>query len=206
VIIAGGNSQTDNQPYFNTAIGRRSILVMTPAGSPMNSTYETAPHRIPPGTQFGGLFGDGGRNQLLCYPIPGNRVVLAGGQDTKGGDLYDTYVFKYSNRSVTRGPDMVHETPVWVPQHPEYPADYEAPVISSQAVCMNNSRLVFRDGTLVHGGGYDGVGDETSAGSVYAEQLTGSSGHHHHQHSLPSVPIDVGRTAAGPRRRLLSGY
>ena len=31
--------------------------VMTPAASPMNSTYETAPHRIPPGTQFGGRSG-----------------------------------------------------------------------------------------------------------------------------------------------------
>lgn len=206
VIIAGGNSQTDGESYFGTAIGRRSILVMTPAASPVNSTYETAPHRIPRGTQFGGLLGDGGRNQLLCYPIPGNRVVIAGGQDTNGGDLYDTYVFKYSNRSITRGPDMVHETTVWALQHPEsgYPADYEAAAISSQAVCMNNSRLVFRDGTLVHGGGYNGVGDDTFAGSRYAEQLTGSLGHH--QHSLSSVPIDVGRTSAGPRRRLLDGY
>jgi hypothetical protein len=206
VIIAGGNSQKDGLSYFDTAIGRRSILVMTPAANPMNSTYETAPHRIPPGTQFGGLFGDGGRNQLLCYPIRGNRVVLAGGQDTMGGDLYDTYVFKYSNRSVTRGPDMVHSTTVWAPQHPEwgYPADYEGAVISSQAVCMNNSRLVFRDGTLVHGGGYNGVGNDTGGGSRYVEQLTGGS--RHHQHSLSSVPLEVGRTAAGLRRRLLSRY
>lgn len=205
VIIAGGNSQTDGASYFGTAIGRRSILVMTPAGNPMNSTYETAPHRIPPGTSFGGLLGDGGRNQLLCYPVPGNRVVLAGGQDTEGGDLYDTYVFKYSNRSVTRGPDMAHETTVWAPQHPEwgYPADYKSAVISSQAVCMNNSRLVFGDGTLVHGGGYNGVGDDASGGSRYVEQLTGSSGHH--QHGPPSVPIEVGRTAAGRRHRLLDG-
>jgi hypothetical protein len=206
VIIAGGNSQTDHESYAHTQIGRRSVLVMTPAGNPMNSTYETAPNRIPPGTQFGGLLGDGGRTQLLCYAIPGNRVVLAGGQDTNGGDLYDTYVFKYSDRSVTRGPDMVHRTTVWALQHPEwgYPADYETAVVSSQAVCMNNSRLVFRDGTLVHGGGYNGVGDDTFGGSRCAEQLTGSLGHH--QHSLLSVPVDLGRTAAGPRHRLLGGY
>ena len=78
-------------------------------------------------------------------------------------------------------------------------------MISSQAVCMSNSRLVFRDGTLVHGGGYNGVGDDTVVGSRYArEQLTGGLGHH--QHSLSTVPIEVGRTAAGLRRRLLSGY
>jgi hypothetical protein len=205
VIIAAGNSQTDGASYFGTAIGRRSILVMTPAASPMDSTYETAPHRIPRGTKFGGLFGDGGRNQLLCYPIPGNRVVLAGGQDTMGGDLYDTYVFKYSNRSVTRGPEMVHDTTVWALQHPEwgYPADYKAAVISSQAVGMNNSRLVFGDGTLVHGGGYNGVGYDTFGGSRYAEQLTGRLGHH--QHSPSIVPNDVGPTSAGPRRRLIGG-
>jgi hypothetical protein len=208
VVIAGGNSQTDHHSYFGTAIGRRSILVMTPAVSPMNSTYDLAPHRIPSGKKFGGLLGDGGRNQLLCYPIPGNRVVLAGGQDTNGGDLYDTYVFKYSNGSVTRGPDLVHGKAAWAPEHPEsgYPADYEAAVISSQAVSMNNSRLVFRDGTLVHGGGYDGVSAGESGGSRYAEQLTGRSGHHHQQHNSSSAPADIEAAAAGPRRRLLGGY
>jgi len=138
---------------------------MTVADDPLNSAYEIAPDRIPPGTGFGGPLGDGGRNQLLCYAVPGNRAVIAGGQDTAGGDLFDTYVFRYRTRSVTRGPDLVHDTAVWAAQQPGqgYPPDYEAAVISSQAVCMNNSRLVFRDGTLVHGGGYDAVGDDLPA-------------------------------------------
>jgi hypothetical protein len=137
-----------------------------------------APNRVPPGTEFGGPLGDGGRNQLLCYAVPGNRVVIAGGQDTAGGDLYDTYVFRYRSRSLTRGPDLVHGTAVWAAQHPELglPPDHQAAVISSQAVCMNNSRLVFRDGTLVHGGGHDGVGDDPPGGSRYVEQLTGRLG------------------------------
>jgi hypothetical protein len=173
VVIAGGNSQVDNLSYFLTGIGRRSILVMTAHTNPMHSTYEIAPNRIPPGSPFGGLFGDGGRNQLLCYAVPGNRVVIAGGQDNAGGDLYDTYVFKYSNRSIKRGPDMAHDTTCWAVQHPElgFPPDYETAVISTLAVSMNNSRLVFGDGTLVHGGGYNGVGDGTFPGSRYAEQL-----------------------------------
>jgi hypothetical protein len=175
VVIAGGNSQTDEASYFGTAIGRQSILVMTIADDPLHSTYEIAPNRIPPGTEFGGPLGDGGRTQLLCYALPGNRVVIAGGQDTAGGDLYDTYVFRYRSRSLTRGPDLVHGTAVWAAQHPELglPPDHQAAVISSQAVCMNNSRLVFRDGTLVHGGGHDGVGDDPPGGSRYVEQLTG---------------------------------
>jgi hypothetical protein len=173
VVIAGGNSQVDNMSYSRTGIGRRSILVMTARTNPMHSTYEIAPNRIPPGSPFGGLFGDGGRNQLLCYALPGNKVVIAGGQDNTGGDLYDTYVFKYSTRSVKRGPDMAHDTTCWAVQHPElgFPPDYEAAVISTQAVSMNNSRLVFGDGTLVHGGGYNGVGDGAFPGSRYAEQL-----------------------------------
>jgi hypothetical protein len=195
VVIAGGNSQEDGKSYFNTGIGRRSILVMTVAGDPAHSTYEITPNHIPPGTEFGGLLGDGGRNQVLCYPLPDNRVVIAGGQDSVGADLYDTYVFKYSNRSVKRGPDMVHDTTCWATQDPTlgYPSDYEAAVISTQAVSMNNSRLVFRNGTLVHGGGYNGVGDLTFPGSRYAEQLTGRSKNH-----------TVG-TIAGARDRLRGG-
>jgi hypothetical protein len=180
VVIAGGNSQVDDASYFATGLGRRSILVMTAKVDPAHSTYEIAPNRIPPGTAFGGLLGDSGRNQLLCYPVPRNRVVIAGGQDTAGGDLYDTYVFRYSDRSVKRGPDMAHETTCWALEDPEfgYPPEYETAVISTQAVGMNNSRLVFRDGTLVHGGGYNGVGDATFSGSRYAEQLMCKPKHH----------------------------
>jgi hypothetical protein len=177
VVIAGGNSQSDGESYFGTGIGRQSILVLTVAGDPAQSSYEIAPHRIPPGTGSGGLPGaDGGRNQVLCYPRPGNRVVIAGGQDNLGGDLYDTYVFTYDDRSVERGPDMAHDMPLWAADDPG--PGYQAAVISTQAVSMNNSRLHFRDGTLVHGGGYNGVGDDTFAGSRYAEQLARGRPHH----------------------------
>jgi hypothetical protein len=177
VVIAGGNSQTDGESYFGTGIGRRSILIMTVADDPAHSTYEIAPNRIPPGTEFGGLAGaDGGRNQVLCYPVPRNRVVIAGGQDNLGGDLYDTYVFKYSDRSVERGPDLAHDAPEWALEDPG--PGYQAATISTQAVSMRNSRLVFRDGSLVHGGGYNGVGDASFADSRYAEQLTGGRPHH----------------------------
>jgi hypothetical protein len=74
---------------------------------------------------------------------------------------------------------MAHDTTCWAPQHPElgYPPDYEAAVIRTQTVSMNNSRLVFGGGTLVHGGGYNGVGDDTFPGSRYVEQLSCKPAH-----------------------------
>jgi hypothetical protein len=201
VVIAGGNSQTDGESYFGTAIGRRSIIVMTAASDPSQSTYQLAANRIPDCTDFGGLFGDGGRNQLLCYATSKDRVVIAGGQSTAGEDLFDTYVFDSRTGTVTRGPDMVHNTPAWLAQHPEwgYPDGYETATISSRAVCMNNSKLVFSDHTLVHGGAYNGVGDDTFPGSRYVEQA--GHGPEHQHRNPPSHPTDAHRAAAIERNR-----
>ena len=200
VVIAGGNTQTDGTPYFMTAKGRRSILVMTPAPNPLHSTYQILPDALPASSNFGGLFGDGGRNQLLCYAHPGNRVVIAGGQSSVGEDLYDTYLFNSETREIVRGPDLVHHAPVWA-QDPQsgYPAGYEAAVISTQAVSMNNSRLVFREGVLVHGGGYDGVGDAQPLGSRRVEQL--HRGPRHQHDNPPAQPTDAQRAAARDRYR-----
>jgi hypothetical protein len=172
VVIAGGATHTDGADYFNTILCRRSILVMTPKPDPASSTYALAADRIPSGNGSGGRNGDGGRNQLPCYAVHGNSAVLAGGQDSNGDDLYDTYVFKATTGSLTRGPDRVHDTPGWLPQHPEYPAGFQCAVISTRAVSMANSKLVFPADTLVHGGSYNPVSDnyDIIQGSRYAEQ------------------------------------
>jgi hypothetical protein len=173
VVIAGGATHTDGAPYFETILCRRSILVMTAKPNPASSSYALATDRIPSGNGWGGYTGDGGRNQLPCYAVPGNRAVLAGGQDSNGDDLYDTYVFKATTGHLTRGADRVHDTPGWLPQHPEYPPGYQCAVISTRAVSMANSKLVFPAATLVHGGSYNAVGDDfdTIQGSRYAEQI-----------------------------------
>jgi hypothetical protein len=173
VVIAGGATHTDGASYFETTLCRRSILVMTAKPNPASSSYALATDRIPSGNGWGGYTGDGGRNQLPCYAVPGNRAVLAGGQDSNGDDLYDTYVFKATTGHLTRGADRVHDTPGWLPQHPEYPPGYQCAVISTRAVSMANSKLVFPAATLVHGGSYNAVGDDfdTIQGSRYAEQI-----------------------------------
>ena len=173
VVIAGGGSHTDGEAIDSNFFDRQSILVMTPARSPAHSSYRLSPNPIPPGTGHGSVFGDGGRNQLMCYPLPRNRLLIAGGQDSHGDDLYDTYVFDSRTWKVTPGPLMAHGKPIWAAQHPEwgYPADYETSVISTRDVGMNDSKLVFGD-TFVHGGAYSGVGDDNFFGSRLVEQLT----------------------------------
>jgi hypothetical protein len=173
VVIAGGATHTDGAHYYNTVLCRRSILVMTAKPNPASSSYALAADRIPSGNGSGGYTGDGGRNQLPCYAVPGNRAVLAGGQDSHGDDLYDTYVFKATTGRLTRGADRVHDTPGWLPQHPEYPAGYQCAVISTRAVSMANSKLVFPAATLVHGGAYNAVSDnyDEPPGSRDAEQI-----------------------------------
>jgi hypothetical protein len=177
VVIAGGATQTDGQSYFGTIVARQSILLMTPATDPAHSTYQLAPHPIPSGATFGGGPGGGnGRTQLLCYNLGRNRILIAGGQDEVGADLYDTYLFDAPDGSVTPGPLMAHAKPVWATQHPEwgYPPDYETAVISTRWVGMNNSKLVFGHHILIHGGAYNGVGDDTfpPPGSHYVEQFS----------------------------------
>jgi len=173
VVIAGGATHIDGAVYFNTILCRRSILVMTPNPDPALSTYVLAAARIPSGDGSGGFRGDGGRNQLPCYAVSGNRVVLAGGQDHIGNDLYDTYVFNAGTGSLIRGPDRVHDTPGWLAGRPNYPAGYQCAVISTRAVSMANSKLVFPADTLVHGGSYNAVSDngDNPPGSRSAEQI-----------------------------------
>jgi hypothetical protein len=173
VVIAGGNSQVDGQSYFGTTIGRQSILVMTPAANPSNSRITVSPTKIPSGTNFGGFFGDGGRNQLLCYVTTDSHVVFAGGQDSVAEDLYDTYVFNPLNGSIRQGPDLVHGIALWAAADPSlgYPVGYQAAAISTMAVAMRDSRLVFRNDVFVEGGGYDGLSLD-GLGSRYVEQFT----------------------------------
>ena len=169
VLLAGGATHTDGQSYFDTSLLRRSMLVMSPAANPLDSRYHTVSQRIPPGTAFGGLLGDGGRNQLPCYALGNNRVLLAGGQSSWGEDLYDTYVFDHRTMTVTRGPDRVHGVALWATEA-DHPADYEAAAISTLGVSMRNSALVFGAGTLVHGGSANGISLE-GLGSRQVEQL-----------------------------------
>ena len=158
VVIAGGYTASAGQPYFETLIARQSILVMTPAKNALQSRYRVSPNPIPSGLGSGGLFGDAGRGQVLTYAVSRNRAVIAGGQNNLPEDLYDSYVFDERTSSVTRGPDMAHDIAEWAAD-PEsgVPADYQSVRISTQAVSMNNSKLVFDGGLLVHGGSYDNV-------------------------------------------------
>ena len=146
---------------------------MTPATNPRNSRIVLSPTKIPSGTDFGGFFGDGGRNQLLCYVTTDNRVVFAGGQDIAGEDLYDTYVFNPSSWSIRRGPDLVHGVALWAAADPSlgYPVGYQDAAISTMAVGMRDSKLVFGNDVFVEGGGYDGISVD-AVGSPYVEQFT----------------------------------
>jgi hypothetical protein len=175
VVIAGGNSQVDGQSYFPTAIGRQSILVMTPAANPRNSRIVISPTKIPAGTNFGGLFGDGGRNQLPCYVTTDHQVVFAGGQDIDAEELYDTYVFNPSNWSIRQGPDLVHGIAQWAAADPSlgYPAGYQAAAVSTMGVANRDSTLVFGNDVFVEGGGYNGISID-SLGSPYVEQFNRS--------------------------------
>lgn len=177
VVLVGGYSQTDGASFFETAIARQSILVLTPAAEASRSRFRLAPHPIPPGTDFGGFFGDGGRSQVLTYAISRNRVVIAGGQDSFGEDLYDTYLLDGRDLSVRRGPDMAHGVAAWAAENPDfgYPADYQTATISTRAVSMANSKLVLAGDVLVHGGSYDGIG-VTFLSSRYVEQLNPQPG------------------------------
>jgi hypothetical protein len=174
VVISGGNTQPDGTPYFDNAVGRQSILVMAPAKNPLHSRYRISPNPIPPGTDFGGAFGDHGRNQLVSYPISNDRVVIAGGNTQLGEDLFDTYVFDGRTFQVTRGPDLPHAVAKWGPDA-GYPPGYQCAIISSREVGMHNSRLVFSHDVLVGGGAYNGV-SLTGLGSRHVEQLARRSG------------------------------
>lgn len=101
---------------------------------------------------------------------------------------------------------MVHGRPTWVGNYPELglPDSFQAAVISTQAVCMNNSKLVFSCGTLVHGGGFDGIRDDPPKGSRYVEQLITASTHRRDQ-PLPHAS-DTQRTTAWVQNRLHGGY
>jgi hypothetical protein len=52
------------------------------------------------------------------------------------------------------------------------PQDYQTATISTLGVSMKNSRLVFENDVLVHGGGYNGIGSDEFLGSRAVEQLT----------------------------------
>lgn len=172
VVIAGGASQTDGKSYGATLLGRRSILVMTPAANPNASTFHLSPHPIPSGVNFGGLFCDGGRNQVPCWRLSGARILIAGGQDNVGEDLWDSYVFNARTFAVHRAVDLPHVTAPWLADHPElgYPADYQIPLISTQSVNMRSSRLVFGNHVLVNGGGYDPLDFDSFHGVRSVEQ------------------------------------
>jgi hypothetical protein len=169
VVIAGGGFQVDGQSYFGTLRTRQSILVMTPSRDPRNSHYQLSPNPIPSGVNYGGLFGDGGRNHVLCYALANGGVLIAGGQDNMAEDLYDTYQFSPWNWKVARGPDLVHGLALWGPDY-GFPPGYQAGAISTLAVSMRNSQLVFAHDVLVQGGGYNGLSVD-SLGSRRVEQL-----------------------------------
>lgn len=178
VLIAGGATQTDGESYFGSALVRQSILVLTPAANPGSSHFRLSPHPIPSGVDAGGLFGGPGRNQLPCYVLTGDRVLLAGGETTFGEDLYDTYLVDTRTLGIVRGPDLLHGVAEWA-QDPSngYPADYQTGLISTAEVNVRNSQLVFDGRIVVHGGGYNGL-DFTQPGVPYVEQLDlGRSGH-----------------------------
>jgi hypothetical protein len=169
VVIAGGGTQTDGVPFPQTLLTRSSILVLTPGRDPSNSTYQISPNAIPSGAGSGGLFGDGGRFQLPCYVMSTGKVMIAGGQNNAGEDLYDAYLFNPRTFTVTRGPDLVHGVALWAPAG-GYPAGFQFSAISTKEVGMRNSRLAFPGDVLVLGGGYDPISLDP-AGSRRIEQF-----------------------------------
>ena len=109
VVIAGGATQTDGAEYFATrSIGRASWCSTRPPTS-ASSRFQMSPNPIPSGEPFGAFLGGPGRNQLPCYAVSGNRVLIAGGQSKLGEDLYDSYVFDPRTFTVRRGPDLLHD-------------------------------------------------------------------------------------------------
>jgi hypothetical protein len=169
VVIAGGGTHPDGETPFAHLLTRSSILVMTPARDPSNSTYQISPNAIPSGAGSGGLFGDGGRFHLPCYALSTGRVMMAGGQNNAGEDLYDAYLFNPRTFSVTRAPDLAHGPALWTPAA-GYPAGFQFSAISTKEVAMRDSRLVFRGNVLVLGGGYDPLSLDP-AGSRRIEQF-----------------------------------
>ncbi|MDQ1539776.1 MAG: hypothetical protein QOH29_502 [Actinomycetota bacterium] len=172
VVIAGGGTQDDGTPYFTTLATRQSILVLTPAREPRRSHFELAPTKIPSGQGSGAYFGDDGRNNLLCYAISRHQVMIAGGQNNAGEDLFDGYIFDTRASGVRRGPDLVHAVAPWAGDPAfGYPAGFQAPEISTREVSMRDSLLVFPHNVLVSGGGYANFAPAL-AGSPHVEQLT----------------------------------
>jgi hypothetical protein len=169
VVIAGGATEVDGTAFPSTLRTRSSIVVMTPGSDARNSTYQISPNAIPPGAGSGGLFGDGGRFQLPCYVMSTGKVMIAGGQNNAGEDLYDAYLFNPRTFTVTRGPDLVHGVALWAPAG-GYPAGFQFSAISTKEVGMRNSRLAFPGDVLVLGGGYDPISLDP-AGSRRIEQF-----------------------------------
>ncbi len=202
VVIAGGGTQTEGASYFDTLMTRRSILVMTPAANPMKSTYKESPNAIPSGIGSGALFGDTGRNQLPCYVISRNEVYIAGGQNSWGEDLFDTYIFDTRDFSLTRGPDRSHAVPEWGVEA-GYPADYEIASISTLAVGMRSGHLVFGQDALVHGGSYDTISYDFRW-SPQADQISADRPGCYHRHAAIR-PTASQRAAAWERFRARIG-
>ncbi|MDX6257876.1 MAG: hypothetical protein QOJ11_4210 [Frankiales bacterium] len=154
VVIAGGLTHSDGEAPFDHRLTRSSIVVMTPGRDPRNTTYQISPNAIPSGAGSGGLFGDGGRFQLPCYVLSTGKVMIAGGQNSAGEDLYDAYLFNARTFGLTRAPDLAHGPALWTPAA-GYPAGFQFSAISTREVGMRDSRLVFPRDVLVLGGGYD---------------------------------------------------
>lgn len=175
VVIAGGGTQPDGAPFGGaTTLTRRSILVMAVNRNAAASTIAISPNAIPSSVDYGGLFGDGGRNQLLCYPTSRGDVLIAGGQDNFGEDLWDSYWFDPRDLDVTRAPDLVHTLALFGPIA-GYPDGYQTPVMTTHEVGMRDSRLTFAHDVFVEGGGANGV-DIDFVGSHQAEQFDGVRG------------------------------
>jgi hypothetical protein len=170
VVMAGGFTQTDGADFFATAVGRQSILVLSPAADPRRSRFQVSPNPIPSGRPFGAFAGGPGRGQLPCYALSGDRVLIAGGQSNAGEDLYDTYLFDPRTFAIRRGPDLLHGTTTWAADY-GYPDGYQCATISSLEINMHSSLLVFPGDVLVHGGGYDGR--TNGYGLPFVEQLNG---------------------------------
>ena len=82
VVVAGGATGTDGAEFFSTMISRQSILTITPAADPMDSTVRLSPAVIPSPSGNGHLFGDEGRRRccagrartaLFCSPVVSPR-------------------------------------------------------------------------------------------------------------------------------------